>query len=394
MQYKRIIENRFGKIVLLLIPVLRLFSADSTFWDLTLRVPETTPPKVDIYIAGTFNNWDPGTSACRFQQCGDGLYRLKIRVPAGPAAFKFTMGDWASVESRANGEMLRNRKIRFRKAFQKDRYRIRAWAEPAAEESIEASLCGRIDIIENFYMPQLKRNRRIWVYLPPNYENTEDAYPVLYMQDGQNCFSQAASFSGEWQADETLERMIRTNRIPPLMVVAVDNSPEYRLNEYAPFSFSYRGKNIQPEAELYAAFLAETLKPHIDRKYRTKPEREHTAIAGSSMGAVVSLYTALHYDRVFSMAAALSSSFRLFPDEIKSLIKENPSEFPMKYWIDIGSREAERPKDHFAVAKLLKNTGENTVRCRVILGAEHSEESWKRRFSRILRYFYGGLHVL
>ena len=91
-----------------------------------------------------------------------------------------------------------------------------------------------VQIIDTaFYMPQLNRYRRVWIYLPESYADTKRKYPVLYMHDGQNVFDEATSFSGEWGVDETLDSM--SDEIEETIVVAIDNGGEHRLNEYAPY---------------------------------------------------------------------------------------------------------------------------------------------------------------
>ncbi|MDD3094740.1 MAG: alpha/beta hydrolase-fold protein [Candidatus Neomarinimicrobiota bacterium] len=370
------------------------FSRDSCEWHIRVKYPGDIPAQEAIYIAGTFNNWDPGDPDHRLQRAGDGSWQIRLDLPAGNQEFKFTRGSWNSAETKAKGAIRQNRRIRLYKALHRRQYRIAGWQDPAPAEDIFASICGNIEIIPDFFIPQLQRSRRIWIYLPPGYAESEANYPVLYLQDGQNCFSRASAFSGEWQADETLEALIRKKKIPPLIVVGIDSSPEYRLNEYAPFSFSYKEKEIRAQGPAYAAFLSGTLKPYIDTHYKTLSDREHNGVAGSSMGAVISLYTALSYPDHFSMAGALSPSFRLFPLQMQEILRAAAA-FPLKVWMDIGSRESERKgrKAYLQpIARMLREKGTD-VRYRLICAGEHNEKSWKRRFGRVLRYLYGGRNV-
>ena len=92
----------------------------------------------------------------------------------------------------------------------------------------EHTIMGNVKIIDAFLMPQLDRTRRLWIYLPPNYDASDARYPVLYMHDGQNIFDKATSYSGEWEIDETLERLFATGESTGTIVVGIDNGAERR----------------------------------------------------------------------------------------------------------------------------------------------------------------------
>src|SRR5215217_3183379 len=133
---------------------------------------------------------------------------------------------------------------------------------------------NNVYIIDNaFYIPQLKRSRRIWLYLPADYSTAKKHYPVLYMQDGQNLFEEWSAFGEEWGVDETLN-----NLKAKCIVVGIDNGIDKRMNEYTLHDQERYGKG---EGAHYLAFLVNTLKPYIDETYRTLPEQAHTYIAGS-----------------------------------------------------------------------------------------------------------------
>jgi predicted alpha/beta superfamily hydrolase len=135
----------------------------------------------------------------------------------------------------------------------------------------------------NFFIPQLNRYRRIWIYLPVSYATSGKKYPVLYMHDGQNVFDDSTSFSGEWGVDETLDTLeIKTKEV---IVVAIDNGGDKRMNEYSPYDMDRFGKG---EGDLYVDFLVNTLMPYINRNYRTKKYGRNTFVAGSSMGGLIS----------------------------------------------------------------------------------------------------------
>ena len=154
-----------------------------------------------------------------------------------------------------------------------------------------------------FFMPQLNRTRRIWIYLPPSYRATKIYYPVLYMHDGQNLFDNATSYSGEWGIDEYLDSIFTLGK-KEVIVVGIDNGLSKRMNEYNPYSFRQYGKG---EGDEYVDFLVKNLKPFIDKHYRTLPGKKDTYIAGSSMGGLISLYAVLKYPAVFGGAGIFSS---------------------------------------------------------------------------------------
>ncbi|HEX5316275.1 MAG TPA: alpha/beta hydrolase-fold protein, partial [Candidatus Kapabacteria bacterium] len=153
------------------------------------------------------------------------------------------------------------------------------------------------------------------MYLPRGYRSlSRRRYPVLYLHDGQNVFDAATSFSGvEWGVDETAERLTKENLIEPLIIVAVANMGEERVDEYAPTrgvidAKAKRKKRSKGLARQYGHFLMNELKPYIDRKYRTKPNAEFTGLGGSSLGGLVTLALGILYPQTFSRLMVMSPS--------------------------------------------------------------------------------------
>lgn len=192
-----------------------------------------------------------------------------------------------------------------------------------------------VTIINDFYMPQLQRNRRVWVYLPLDYYRTEKAYPVIYMQDGQNLFDVSTSYSGEWQVDESMN-LLQAQGDYGAIVVGVDNGGMNRLNEYSPWRNANYGGG---EGDAYTDFLVHTLKPYIDKHYRTMPEREATGIIGSSMGALIAMYAGFKYPEVFSKLGIFSPSF-WFGNNIFKVVRERIKFLPTKIYMVGGERES------------------------------------------------------
>ena len=267
--------------------------------------------------------------------------------------------------------------------------KITDWKD-ALGDSKEHTVIGDLKIIDRFPIPQLHRLRRIWVWLPPGYEGSDKRYPVLYMQDGQNVFDRKTSYAGEWQVDESLASGIGAGKAPAAIVVAVDNGQDLRMHEYIPATFSGRAED---EGDKYADFLAHTLKPYIDAHFRTLPDRDHTAVAGSSAGAIISFYTGVKYPEVFSRVGAFS--FVISKDfignifQIRKLFPRNPS-LSMRFYLHAGTEEgiAGPGSKGMFVTNLRWLAGElramgygkDEIRLDVEPGGVHNEGDWARRF--------------
>src|SRR5437879_3550605 len=175
------------------------------------------------------------------------------------------------------------------------------------------TLTGNIKRHRAFHSKVLGNRRDVLVYLPPGYRSlSRRRYPVLYLQDGQNVFDAATSFAGvEWGFDETAQRLIRKNLIEPLIIVAIANTGDDRVDEYAPspgaiFESTPEERRSRGQAREYSRFLIEELKPYIDKKYRTQRAAEFTGLGGSSMGALATMALGLWFPNVFTRLIVMS----------------------------------------------------------------------------------------
>ena len=291
------------------------FAAQPAAAQLTIQlasVPATTPSGAAVYVAGTFNSWNPADAASQLARQADGSYTITLPASVrGAVEFKFTRGDWGSVEATAGGGDVGNRSYTV-PATGAATYSgsIAGWHDIVSWPAAGSTASASVSLLNTaFAMPQLGRTRRIWLYLPPGYASSTRAYPVLYMQDGQNLFDSQTSFAGEWQVDETLDRLQQQGDAG-CIVVGIDNGGDQRLNEYSPWVNPQYGGG---QGDEYVAFLASTLKPYIDAHYRTLSDRLHTGIGGSSMGGLISLYAALQRPDVFGRAAVFSPSLWFSP---------------------------------------------------------------------------------
>ena len=188
---------------------------------------------------------------------------------------------------------------------------------------------GTLEVFE-LSMPQFEdgRKRKIRVWLPKEYNprNKCVRYPVLYMHDGQNLFDKATSFEEEWQVDESLTALFNEG-YEKTIVVGIDNGELERFRELSPeWELSDLGKQYfdNPVGSKYAEFIMETVKPLIDQKYNTKPDRRNTGIGGSSMGGVMSLYMAIKYADRIGYGLLLSTAMLVYgQDVLDKFLAEN-----------------------------------------------------------------------
>ena len=144
--------------------------------------------------------------------------------------------------------------------------------------------------------------RTVIVYLPPGYDpESATRYPVLYLHDGQNVFDRATSIGDEWHVDEMAEALIRSGDIEPIIAVGIYNTGEHRINEYAPTPRPDKGGG--GKADDYGKMLIMDLKPFIDRTYKTLPGAANTAMAGSSLGGLVTMHLGLRFPTAFGKLA-------------------------------------------------------------------------------------------
>ena len=222
--------------------------------------------------------------------------------------------------------------------------------------------------------PQLKTTKKIWIYLPEDYSATAKKYSVIYMHDAQNLFDSKTAYSGEWNVDEKLDSLKA-----PVIVVGIEHGNDKRIDELTTFkNEKYCGVN----AGNYLDFIVKTLKPYIDKNYRTKPKAKNTIIMGSSLGGLVSYYAILKYPATFGKAGVFSPSF-WFSNDIYTLTEKAPK-IKTKIYFLCGDKESDdMVKDMTKMERLL-----DTKRCyclhltksKIVKGGEHNEKLWRDGF--------------
>lgn len=379
---------------ILFFSALSLFFYDPLSAQLTLKVtsiPAATPPNATIYVAGTMNNWSPGNAAYTLAPDGNGAYKITLNIPAGQVKFKFTRGAWASVEGDANGNFRPDRVINYSGQATTETLSILSWEDLGGGSGNNSTAAANVQIMdEDFYIPQLNRNRRIWLYLPPDYANTNKYYPVLYMHDGQNLFDNETAPFGEWRVDETLNTLHQQGDFG-CIVVGIDHGGVDRLNEYSPWVNTQYGGG---QGDEYIDFIVNTLKPYIDQNYRTRPGRISTGIMGSSMGGLISMYALSEHQDVFSRAGVLSPAFWFAGSSPANHVKNHPKEGDARVYFLAGGEEPQYVADDMLeVSSAMTTAGFSSSEkdYNVVSGGQHSEWFWAQEFGEAYQWLFANV---
>lgn len=281
-----------------------------------------------------------------------------------------------------------------------------AWEDYRATRSTSAStVVGDLRVLPRVPGPGPGTTRDILVHLPERALETGRRYPVLYLHDGQNLFDAATSFAGEWRVDETLTDLAAEGL--EVIAVGIPNGGDLRVPEYTP----YRGRpGPWPEGgsgRRYVRWLAEAVKPAVDATFPTRPEREATAIMGSSLGGLISLWAAVEqgwtFGRIGAMSPALLSGQGAILPRLRRL---DPR--PVRVYLDVGGREgsmaptiveanqwsrayrrdARRVRDALVASGLHEP---DDLRLVEDPSAIHHEAAWAQRLPDALRFLFGDL---
>jgi predicted alpha/beta superfamily hydrolase len=249
---------------------------------------------------------------------------------------------------------------------------------------LTGNIVGNIRRLRGVESPQLGNHRDVLVYLPPSYPVSGRHYPTIYMHDGQNLFDAATSYAGEWQVDETMERIAPEGF--EAIVIAVPNMGVERIAEYSPFRDARVGGG---RGDAYVAFLIDTLKPHVDRNFRTRRDAEHTGVIGSSMGGLISLYAFLTQPGVFGFAGVMSPSLWFAGGAIFH-VADAARHWPGRLYLDTGTAEGRRQvRQTREMVRMLRRRAAHPRRQIHYVearGAGHNEMAWAARFERAVRW--------
>ena len=328
-----------------------------------------------IYVAGNFNGWNPKDEQFKLKKEWDGKFAITFpNVAAGDYEFKFTRGGWETVETTVEGRQVANRTLKLMSDTTLN-LDIDGWSQGKPKQ-IPHSANSQVQILDSaFYIPQLDRRRRIWIYLPKDYQASKTKYPVLYMHDGQNLFDDATSFAGEWGIDDALDSAKKQ-----CIVVGIDNGGVKRMNEYNAYDHEKFGKG---EGDLYVDFIAKTLKPYIDKHYRTKKDAANTIIAGSSMGGLISIYAVVKYPKTFGKAGVFSPAFWVAPQlkaDIEKKVKTSTHKNVRIYFYGGDQEGGDMVKEMLYIFELMRKKANPKMRVRINAEGKHNEPTWRDEF--------------
>ncbi|EKB48089.1 alpha/beta hydrolase [Cecembia lonarensis] len=339
-----------------------------------------------VYLSGNFNNWATQDRRFMLQQIKEGEYRYtfpeNFEYPE-KLTYKFTKGDWSEVEIDRYGNKTPNRYCSQTSGIQIEhvpRWR-KNWLPYRTSQLPQVHL-----ISKEFEIPQLNKKRKIWALLPHDYDTSVEHYPVLYLQDAQNLFNENAPY-GNWQIDKKLAVMSDYG-IGKIIIIAIEHAEKERLLEYNV------GKTLLGEGQgkKYIRFVTDTLKPFVDKNFRTKPEREYTGIGGSSMGGLVSIFSGLMYPEVYGKLMIFSPSLWVIP-KIKFSFLDIFEPMETKIYLYAGGDESETMIKHvkkFKKRLLKKDSIKEKMKVNLSINMEgkHSETYWSDEFPKAIEWLF------
>lgn len=336
-----------------------------------------------VYITGNHNslgNWNPSsTPLVRLNDTtwsGDFYFAISQDLQ-----FKFTLGSWEKEARSSDGKIFPN----FNLKLESDTVLIFHFKDWGTESRINrGQITGKVCYHRNFNSKNILP-RDIIVWLPPSYDSLiSKRYPVLYMNDGQNIIDPATSAFGiDWQIDETADSLIKKGAIKELIIVGIYNTEKRSLE--------YSNGDI---GNAYMKFIISELKPFIDTTYRTLPDKNNTAISGSSLGGLISFILVWEYDYVFSKAACFSPAFKIEQFDYIAPVKNYLGhKKDIKLYIDNGGKGIEAKLqpgiDQMLIAlyKLGYKMNEDLLWIKD-KEAEHNEAAWAKRVPEMLKFLF------
>ncbi|MGE6396128.1 alpha/beta hydrolase [Chryseobacterium scophthalmum] len=340
-----------------------------------------------IFITGNFNKWNPKDYNFQLKILNENTYSIDIedQLLGDDIEYKFTKGGWENVELDQYGNITPNRKVKKKSAATNDfveKWRFN-WG-PFKDEFFPI-----VEVIsEEFYIPQLDRYRKVWALLPYDYYISDKKYPVLYLQDAQNLFNEGSAY-GNWEIDKKLSILAEYGR-GDVIVIAVEHGSEDRIKEYI-----FDNDNVAngSEGKKYIRFVTDTLKPFIDEHYRTKKDRENTGIGGSSLGALISLYSGFLYPEVYSKLLIFSPSLWIEPNNNFPMMSFRVP-FKTKIYLYGGEQEGAKMVKRIQVFENYlkrwekKNLFDFEFKTNINPDGEHSEFYWSQEFPRAIEWLF------
>lgn len=348
-------------------------------------VSNNLPTGSVIYITGNdeqLGNWQPDFAV--LEEVENGKWEKSFSFPRGKKLeFKFTRGNWETEALNDDSTTPPNYAFEVRNDTTIS-IEINLWADQVGRK-VDGQITGSVEYHRNLFGEGVKP-RDIIVWLPPNYQlNTEERYAVLYMHDGQNIVDPSTStFQVDWQIDEAADSLIKQKLIEPIIIVGIYNTTD-RNSEYSENDTSYA----------YMNFIVDSLKPFIDRNYRTKPDRNNTANGGGSLGGLISFILAWEYSDIFSKALCFSPAFKVDQyDFVDNVLEYSGNKKEIKLFIHNGDNELDTQLqtgvDEMLTALIKQGFKENSDYFYIkSKNSQHGERDWAKNISSALIYLFG-----
>ncbi|MFT3684205.1 MAG: alpha/beta hydrolase-fold protein [Phycisphaerales bacterium] len=388
-----------------------------------IRVKDLTglaTPDSPVYLAHSHNGWDPGDKKYKLQQRSDMRWEIVMTPAAADSAmeFKFTRGSWEYEELTKDMTVPGNRMLpdvdaKYVGSEEKPEFvfEIPHWGDQRPNVQARADVnpyyylnttgtVKRLEVVGGDAAPY-KRDLLVW--LPPGYDAPENAgrkYPVLYMHDGQNLFQKHPAVPAEWGVDETATKLINEKTVEPFIVVGIPHSGKLRTVEYLPPVTDARiVDNKAPGGEAYVQWIVSTVMPRVERAFRVRTGPENTAIGGSSMGGLISLYAGAMRPQVFGKVLAESPSLGFNHDNFSPRLFGATKTWPAKVYLAVGGKEAggEKPEASAEYAGWVKSFNDSLQTAglgddrRMFVfdeNATHNEEAWAKRLPAALKFLF------
>jgi len=340
-----------------------------------------------VYITGNFNNWVAEDKNYLMTRVGKGKYKFAIpkRILPEKLEYKFIKGSWIDVELNEHGRNTSNRIIET-KGKRKLKDIVYNWGGIYDDEVYPFKPIVQV-ISDEFNIPQLNRKRRIAAILPNDYFTSNKRYPVLYLQDGQNLYNDYAPF-GTWGVDKSMTKLAEEGK-GDVIIIAIDHGGVDRIEEFNPFPTK---KLSNSQGRNYVNFLKDTLKPYVDSHFRTLPDRENTAIGGSSMGGLITIYSGFRYPETFGKLMVFSPSLWVNPNihfESMNFYKL----FKSKIYLYAGAREGASMIpliNHFKESLHRKGLNEHIIKIKTAIDprGQHNEYRWGIEFPKAIKWLF------
>lgn len=342
--------------------------------------------KLPIYLSGDFNGWNAAQEGLRLEKVSEHKFQLKLTIaPGSPEllTYKYTRGSWESVEVDQYGNEIKERKVRTTEQLIQDH--VPRWKQNGLFYNPNL-LPQKVTISENFEIPQLIKTRRIAALLPHDYQNSDKQYPVLYLQDGQNLFDDYAPF-GNWAVDKKMAVLAELG-MGDVIIIAIDHAEEARIAEFTPSMKTRLGRG---DGKKYVRFLADTLKPYVDKTFRTLSDRNNTGMGGSSMGGLITIYAGLMYPEVYGKLMVFSPSLWVVPNIHFNLMNlEEP--YDLKIYLYGGGEEGSYmvPNMQRFVQAVEQRKSDTNIDVNLSIDpkGKHNEVRWGEEFPKAIEWLF------